>query len=331
LPFAEQALALHRELGDQHEECNALNVLGIIQIWLGQHRESYQSLRQSLEIANSISSSIGIGFAVTNLLLHHYVREGKFEDIFAFLEPLIEKAMDEEDEWLIGLLIRFKGFVLFEIGQFESAIDAFRMSSENMERVGSINGKLLALGWMSRVHAALGEYGSASKILSEVEKQAQDVGDDESLGNAYAFHANCILQKGDPKGLQEGLSLGERALEIIPKEDYFRHGFTLEFVAALCLELGKPDEALKYSKEIIEMAEINPSPYMPERRFFIHSKILRALVQESEADEYLQRAYERVMHVANNLSDEELHNSWLENVRVNREILEAHAEHGLAE
>jgi adenylate cyclase len=329
LPFAEQALALHRELGDQHEECSALNVLGIIQAWLGQFQESYRSLQQSLSIADAIRSSIGVGYAVSNLLLHHYVREGRFEDMFTFLEPLIEKAMSREDEWLIGFLIRFKGFGLFEIGQYESAMDAFQISSENMERVGSINGKLFSLCWMSRALASLGAYESASEILSQVEMGAKDAGDEENLGNAYMIQAYSILHKGDRENLQKGLDLGERALEIIPKADYFRHDFSLEVVTDLCFELGKLDEALRYSKEMIEMGEINPSPYMPERRFYIHSKILRALGQESEADEYLQLAYDRVMHVANNLTDKELRKSWLENVRVNREILETSAERGI--
>jgi tetratricopeptide (TPR) repeat protein len=331
LPFAEQALALHQELGDQHEECNALNVIGIIQVWLGQHRESFRSLRQSLDIAGAIGSSIGIAYAVSNLLLHHYVREGRFEDMFAFLDPLIEKAMDEEDEWLIGHLIRLKGFGFFEIGQYESAIDAFRMSSEAMERVGSINGQLISLCWMSRGYVALGAYESAREILSRVEKGAKDADDEENMGNAYIFQAEYILQKGDPKDYQKGLSLGQQALEIIPKEDYFRYDFSLEVVADLCFELGKLDEALRYSKEMIEMAEINPSSYMPERRFFIHSKILRALGKNQEADEYLQRTYERVMLVANNLTDKELRKSWLGNVRMNREILEASAERGIGE
>jgi len=330
-PYAEQALALHRELGDRQEECNALNAIGVIQVWLGKHQESYRSLRQSLDIGDAIGNSIGIAFAVSNLLLHHYVHEGKFENMFAFLDPLIDKAMGEEDEWLTGYLLRFRGMGFFELGQYESAIDAYRMSYENMERVGSINGKLWSLCWMSRGQTALGEYESAREILSEVQKQAKDAGDDENLGNAYAFQAYYILQKGDPKNFQRGLNLGERALEIIPEEDFYRRDFGLEAVAALCLELGKLEDALRYSKEMIAMGEINPSPYMPERRYFIHSKILHALGQDQEADEYLQRAHERVMLVADNTSNEDLRTSWLENVRVNREILEACTKRGIRE
>jgi tetratricopeptide (TPR) repeat protein len=331
LPFAEQALALHQELGDQHEECNAFNVIGIIQIWLGQHQESFKSLQQSLNIAKTIGSSIGIAFAVTNLLLHHYVREGRFEDMFAFLDPLIESAMREEDEWLASSLIRFKGMAWSEIGQYESAVDANRLSSESMERIGSMNGKLLSICWMCLGQARGGDFEEALETLIDVEKQAKESGDLENLGNTYFLQAYCYLQKGDPGSLEKGLRLGKQALEIVPKEDPFRYCFNLEVMTDICLALGQLDEALRYSEESIEMVDVDPSPYMPERRFYLHSKIQRALGQETEADDYLQRAYERVMHVAGNLSDEKLRIGWLDNVRINREILEASAERGIGE
>jgi hypothetical protein len=66
-----------------------------------------------------------------------------------------------------------------------------------------------------------------------------------------------------------------------------------------------------------------PFPPTPERYFFVHSHILRALGRWAEADEYLQKAHERVMFVASKTQDETLRRSWLENVRDNREIVAA--------
>ena len=56
---------------------------------------------------------------------------------------------------------------------------------------------------------------------------------------------------------------------------------------------------------------------------------LRALDHDTEADEHLQRAHERVMRVADKTIDPALRQSWLENVRVNREILAACETRGL--
>jgi hypothetical protein len=63
--------------------------------------------------------------------------------------------------------------------------------------------------------------------------------------------------------------------------------------------------------------------------WFTHSRVLRALGQEAEADEYLRRAYDRVMLVSGKTTDPALQKSWLENAQTNREILAACAERGM--
>lgn len=87
------------------------------------------------------------------------------------------------------------------------------------------------------------------------------------------------------------------------------------------LALGEPEAAFSTSAEVLRLADIMPFPPTPERYFFVHSRILRALGREAEADEHLQKAYDRVQLVASKTKDETLRRSWLENVRDNREIV----------
>ncbi len=87
------------------------------------------------------------------------------------------------------------------------------------------------------------------------------------------------------------------------------------------LALGEPEAAFSTSAEVLRLAELMPFPTTPERYFFAHSRSLRALGRGAEADEYLRKAYERVMLVAGKTRDETLRRSWLENVRDNREIV----------
>jgi hypothetical protein len=91
----------------------------------------------------------------------------------------------------------------------------------------------------------------------------------------------------------------------------------------LHLALGEPEAAFSTSAEVLRLADIMPFPPTPERYFFVHSRILRALGRGAEADEYLRKAHERVMLVASKTKDETLRRSWLENVRDNREIVAA--------
>jgi hypothetical protein len=103
----------------------------------------------------------------------------------------------------------------------------------------------------------------------------------------------------------------------------------LDIETNLLLALGQVEEASKRSDEVQRLLESAPYPFGPEKYNFTHSRVLRALDREAEADDYLYRAYERVKLVANNTRDGELRQSWLENVKVNREILEACKERGI--
>jgi tetratricopeptide (TPR) repeat protein len=80
LEIAQQALTLHRELGDRYEECMALNGTGIILAWMGRFDEAQEFIRQSLEIAMAIESNMGLWIAYANLQWIYYRREGKLED-----------------------------------------------------------------------------------------------------------------------------------------------------------------------------------------------------------------------------------------------------------
>ena len=72
-------------------------------------------------------------------------------------------------------------------------------------------------------------------------------------------------------------------------------------------------------------------PVGPENVWLVHSRALRAAGREAESDDYLRRAYERVMLIAGKTQDEALRQGWLENVRINREILADWAARGMSQ
>ena len=78
-----------------------------------------------------------------------------------------------------------------------------------------------------------------------------------------------------------------------------------------------------YSHQALRMMDADPGPWRPEEILFTHSRLLRTVGQDAEADEYLSRAHERVRLVADNVQDEDLRRSWLEDVAINRTIVAA--------
>ena len=92
------------------------------------------------------------------------------------------------------------------------------------------------------------------------------------------------------------------------------------FSARIHLLLGAPEAALAASTEALRVRRTDFGP-----SFFnfhlTHTRALRANGREAEADDYLKQAHDYVMRVADNLEDESLRRSWLENGRDNREIV----------
>ena len=66
---------------------------------------------------------------------------------------------------------------------------------------------------------------------------------------------------------------------------------------------------------------VKKSPVHPEGYEYTHVCALWANGRDEEAEEFLDRAYQRVMLVANHTKDNTLRRSWLENVYLNRQII----------
>jgi tetratricopeptide (TPR) repeat protein len=198
-----------------------------------------------------------------------------------------------------------------------------------METVGDFSEALQLRAWSGLAEAYLGDHQGATETLQTAAERARQGRYDETLAEALILWGLADLLDGHPRALRPGLERALEGLELIPQHGNWLQGFSFEIVAALHLAVGEIDGALEYSTKGLRIMETIPSPWWPERSYFTHAQILRALSRDEEADEYLQRAYDRVMLVAGKTRNEKLRRSWLENVEVNREILAECAQRGI--
>jgi tetratricopeptide (TPR) repeat protein len=308
----------------------ALNVIGIALAWLGEQSESERYLRQCLALAESIGSSIGIDYAVVNLILYHYGL-GEYEKWLATAVEQMEKALVRNDEWLVAWMQFWEGLALCCVGQYEAAQEMLQVSSDTMARIGSPGDR----SWLL-VHAGLfqtlaGDYEQAFENLQHAAQTASKAQDAGNHGRALIFQGLCALHEGRRETMEWATEPVQQSLEVLHEEMLTLKSLSYGIMAALRLALGEVGEALDSSLQSLQIMATAPSIWWPEWMFFIHAQILRALGREKEADEYLQRAYDRVMLVAGKTRDAKLRQSWLENVKMNRDILAAAAEHGIGD
>ena len=95
----------------------------------------------------------------------------------------------------------------------------------------------------------------------------------------------------------------------------------MRLAARLCLLLGQAEQALAHSTEAIRISGGVASEYLSESYLYSHAQVLKTNDQTVAAQDYLQRAHQRVMQVADQTQDATLRQSWLENVPTNRDII----------
>jgi tetratricopeptide (TPR) repeat protein len=102
--------------------------------------------------------------------------------------------------------------------------------------------------------------------------------------------------------------------------------YDLTTLAAAHLALGDVVEALGYAEQVLAiLAECGgEGPEFPERDYWLSYQVLMAAGQADRAGATLQAAHHLVMSRADKITDPALHQSFLERIEVNREIVTAY-------
>lgn len=325
---AQTALAYHRALGDLANESTTLSTLGLIHAHLGQTEEAYAHQQQSLAVAERIGSSLSILNAINNLRQAHFLSQGEYEGGLKFVEAQLSKARRNGDRTLAALLQSMQARLLADLGQFRQAI-ALRVDGlSTREQILGHADRAGELALIACWQAEVGESKAARQNLSEALQLAQDTQQWDMNGDLHLLAARMTLLMADPGddgAWKAALSHARQAIDI------YKHStenssetaplisaYTL--VARLHLARGEFAEALTHSTQAVQLAAATfPAPRQ-EQYWFTHSLTLRAARREAEADDWLQKAYVRVMLVADHTLDPELRCSWLDNVRDNRRL-----------
>jgi tetratricopeptide (TPR) repeat protein len=318
-PVIEAALALHREIGDRHAECYGLNVLGMALGRLGRLEEAAETFHRMLQIAEEIGSASGIRWAVGNMVSFVFAPKGEYEGGLAFVETWLARAGQAQDEVVAAHFQLHKARLLLVLGQQASALEGAQRLLPDAERLLDYGDRMWLLEIIGNCQAGQGRFGQARESfqagLARAEKYSEMV-----WARLFWLHlADVAYQEGDQAGLRAAMGQVQRCDVSLPAVS--RYAYAHYQSARLHLVLGDAELALESSSKAMRALEIEGEAYWVEQCYLIHTRVLRTLGRDAEADDYLQRAYERVMLVSSKTQDENLRQSWLKNVPENREIV----------
>jgi tetratricopeptide (TPR) repeat protein len=318
VPAVEAALALHREIGDRHQECHGLNVLGRTLGLLGQPEQAVGAFHQMLEIAEEIGSASSIWAAVGNVVDSVFSPQGEYEASLAFLETWLAKARDAKDEVLAAQLQVLKAQLLAALGQLEPALEVAQSVLPDARRLFDFGNQIWLLSLVGLCQTELGRFRQARESFQTGLERAEKAGEMADVVARLLHLAYVAYLEGDQAGLRAAMEQVHRRDVSLPADFAFAH----HRAARMHLALGKVKLALESSSKSVQPVELRGEHYYwAEQCYLTHARVLRALGRDAEADDYLQRAYDRVMLVASKTQDETLRRGWLENVPDNREIV----------
>ncbi len=352
----EEALIIHREIGDLRGELSALNNLGHLSQLIGNPKSAREFFQQGLEICTKIGDRLAEGVLLGNLG-SMLVALGDYNQAEIHLKKAIEIREEIKNDEGVGSLLPILGDSLRRQGKYSEAKIHLDQSLEINTRIEHPQQQCLSLDGLSQLYRDLGDYETAFAFF---ERALAALDDEQSPNRVRALANGCLLLhlRGDDLA---ALEIGEKALALsqelpltqaiafknlghvltalekfdVAQEKYLQaldlHQELIEIhlqpeplagLAQVALKMGANHQALSYVEEILPSLEKAPliGPDQPGLIYLTCYQVLSAR-QDQRAGEIWKFANNLLQKRAAALDDELLRQAYLENVSTHREII----------
>ncbi len=317
--YFEQALILYRQLGDKQGESVCLHSLGVVAKNLRDYTAARESAEQALDVYRLIGHQQGQGFCLTNLASIAR-REGEFAKAESYYKEALRNSRQTGDRSAESVCLGNLGIVACDVGNYVEAEPYLQQALSINRALGDKMGESHCLNNLGVATHDLGELAQAQAYLNDGLKICQEIGFREGQGTILNELGNVAYDLGD---YQEAEILFEQALSL-RRERGQTHYMAEDLVglAQVNLAFGNLDRAKQYVEETLTYLEENATMTGAERPFRVHL-ICYQVLQESgdeRAVALLTQAHSHIQELADNLENETLRQSFLDNVPSHREI-----------
>jgi tetratricopeptide (TPR) repeat protein len=195
------------------------------------------------------------------------------------------------------------GLVHLAFGEYEPALECFERALEIMLAIGNRPDILLLSRGLA--HHGLAHYERAQEFYEQEIESARESGQFPPLAQALRALGEVLLDLPKPHAdAERALSCIEEALELARRmENPLLVLGSLATAARAYLTLGRPTEALEYSKEAVRLlAEGRPYP-APQEPYFFHALALQAYGDRGRGHRFAKRAWRELHKQAKEIAD----------------------------
>jgi predicted ATPase/class 3 adenylate cyclase len=163
--YLEEALTIWRDLDDKHGTARALISLGWVALRSGDYRLADERLEEALSLSRELEDTRSIGFELSGLG-EVAMRQGDYARATRLMEESLELRRQLGNKWGIGVSLGMLGLVSMRQGDWNRAISQLGESLEIRQEIGDKGGSAWCLEHLAEVARAQGQAEKAVRLLS---------------------------------------------------------------------------------------------------------------------------------------------------------------------
>ena len=173
--FLEEALTIWRELEDKHGTARALISLGWTALRPGDTHLANERLEEALALSRELEDTRSIGFELSGLG-EVAMRQGDYARATRLIEESLELRRQLGNKWGVGVSLGMLGWVAMREGDWNRAIARLGESLEVRREIGDMGGSAWCLERLAEVALAQGKPEKAVRLLSAASAQRIFIG-----------------------------------------------------------------------------------------------------------------------------------------------------------
>ena len=180
LGYFEQALAIHRETGNEKGQAQASNNLARMYQLLGRHEEAVAALARSLDLQRRVGRRPGEAIALGNLS-EAYRELGRFDEAIASAQQALGIAREIGAARGEGYALLYLGRAHLELGHVTEATDLLEQAAAIHHAQGDRSGEAQDLRYAGAAHTRAGRTAEAQDRLARSYTLFHGLGDDAQV------------------------------------------------------------------------------------------------------------------------------------------------------
>jgi Nif-specific regulatory protein len=292
---------------------------------LGKYDEALESHRQARNYAAGIGDRRLLAMSCGSMG-QCAMALSRYSEALLHFEEELRISRELRDLYLQEIVYENLGTLFAFVGEYDRSIESNTRAQELAMLSSNVAGEASTAQDIAGALIEKRDFDTAFKLLNKARAMHDTIDDVNVLTMWWYWYGMLHLAKSPRQNLGEAYQAFTELGELADKHKFRSHQILARsYIALTQMQAGRVKEAVVLSGEAIAILEDGaPLNGGSQDILYHHAIILRASGKFNEARDFIEAAHAQLMTIAESISDVQLYRSFLENVRLNAEIVREH-------